>query len=385
MRIPNPYDNKNYRSLIFIPLALLVLSAISLAFIKPLQYGIEFRGGILVNAYTSDANPDVEGVKRALAPFSSSVSVRPFDGPSGKGIEVELGNSESLDEAEQILKTIHENQRELSLLQLNVSRDTELAAQGDSDASNRLDAEKKRAETLSTLVLSDCKALLSKVGSSAQAPADTEKAAQLAEKEFGQVRQEYREKVLAAISSAVKVNEYSIKEVGASLSKYFLNKIVEVVLWSFLASSIVVLVVFRSLLPSFAVVFGAVADIFITAALMPWFGVPLTLASVAALLMLIGFSLDTDMLLTMRVTKRTEGTAHQRAFEAMKTGVLMNATAITSFGVLFLLSQFLQIDTYAHIGAVAVLGAFADFFATWCFNAVIILDYAEKKEAKTRA
>jgi len=109
-------------------------------------------------------------------------------------------------------------------------------------------------------------------------------------------------------------------------------------------------------------------------------GIPLSLASVAALLMLIGFSLDTDVMLTARVIKRKEGTAAQRAFDAMKTGLTMNLAVLISFGVLLSLSLFLQIPFYYQVGSVAVIGACVDAIATWMGNAPLILQYAQKKE-----
>jgi len=187
---------------------------------------------------------------------------------------------------------------------------------------------------------------------------------------------------LAAVQAAVAVDSYSFKEIGSSLSKFFFTKTMEVLVYSFILSAIVVLAIFRGLVPSFAVVFGAVADITITAGAMGLLGIPLGLASIAALLMLIGFSLDTDAMLTVRVLKRTEEDRTWRAFDAFKTGAMMNAAVITSFGVLTLVAVWLQIPTYFQIGAVAVIGSVVDFVATWCFNAVIVLWDAERRGIK---
>ena len=57
-------------------------------------------------------------------------------------------------------------------------------------------------------------------------------------------------------------------------------------------------------MPSGAVVLSAFADIVMTAAVMTVIGIELTLPTTAALLMLIGYSVDSDILLTMRVLKR---------------------------------------------------------------------------------
>ena len=197
---------------------------------------------------------------------------------------------------------------------------------------------------------------------------------------FLNAKSEQRDKIAAKIGSVVNVKQSSFKEVGSSLSKFFVNKTQEVVIMSFVLSAIIIFLVFRSFVPSVAVIFGAAADIIITAGIMGMLGIPLSLASVAALLMLIGFSLDTDVMLTARVIKRKEGTAAQRAFDAMKTGLTMNLAVLISFGVLLSLSLFLQIPFYYQVGSVAVIGACVDAIATWMGNAPLILQYAQKKE-----
>jgi preprotein translocase subunit SecF len=111
------------------------------------------------------------------------------------------------------------------------------------------------------------------------------------------------------------------------------------------------------------------------------FNIPLTLASFAALLMLVGFSLDTDILLTTRLVKR-KGEPHDNAFEAMKTGLTMSVAAVVAFGALFVLSTMTHIPTYFEISSVALAGLFGDMFATWGINAVVVLYYVEHRKAK---
>jgi preprotein translocase subunit SecF len=117
----------------------------------------------------------------------------------------------------------------------------------------------------------------------------------------------------------------SPNEVTASLSGKFFDTAVMVVLFAILLTTAVVFVIFRSVAPSIAVLTGAAADVIMAMGAMSLFGIPLTLASFSALLMLVGFSLDTDVLLTMRVLKRSEGTAAELA------DLLPQSTAIRYF------------------------------------------------------
>ena len=140
---------------------------------------------------------------------------------------------------------------------------------------------------------------------------------------------------------------------------------------------------FRSIVPSIAVLTGALSDVTIAMGAMGLFGIPLTLQSFAALLMLIGFSLDTDILLTTRMLKR-KGNPRDNAYDAMKTGMTMSVMAIVAFSALFILAMLTHISTYYEISAVAIAGLVGDVFATWGINGVIVLYFTEKKQAKEK-
>ncbi|MFQ5406010.1 MAG: hypothetical protein ACE5DI_02520 [Candidatus Micrarchaeia archaeon] len=378
MKLPNPYLNPNYRTLIVVPVVLVALALVSLFFFFPVKPGVDLRGGLLLQVQT-ESEVDVALLTQKMNAFSDDVTVRVFDTPLGtKGVEVELASSDDVIEAESALKRVHELQEQLVQSDLALSAFLESGNVSESQVSALQGAVTGLNEALRT----EAGGLLVLIGSSKSLPDNWRDVVELVEWEFDASREAYRSNVLKAVGEVVEVRGFSVNEVGSSLSRFFLEKASEVLIWSFVLSSVLVLIVFRSLRPSLAVIFGAVADVVIVAAVMGVLGIPLTLASIAGLLMLIGFSLDTDVMLTVRVLKRTEGRAVNRAFEAMKTGFLMNVTTITAFGVLLVMSWLLQIPTYFHIGAVAVIGGFVDFFPTWAFNAVIVLDEAQKKEKR---
>src|SRR5262249_55613865 len=156
----------------------------------------------------------------------------------------------------------------------------------------------------------------------------------------------------------------SVQTVSPALSTHFIGTAVNVVVLAVLLSLILVFLFFRTVAPSVAVLTGAVSDVIIAMGGMGLLGVPLTLASFAALLMLVGFSLDTDILLTTRLLKR-KGDPRENAFDAMKTGMTMSVMAIIAFLALFVLALFTHIPTYYEISAVALAGLVGDIFATW--------------------
>ena len=95
-----------------------------------------------------------------------------------------------------------------------------------------------------------------------------------------------------------------IRHIGPIYSKELQAQVIKYLPLSFLLMAIVVFLVFREPIVSLLIVISALADILTAAASMNFTGVQLSLGTVAALLMLIGYSVDTDILLSMRVLKR---------------------------------------------------------------------------------
>ncbi len=130
--------------------------------------------------------------------------------------------------------------------------------------------------------------------------------------------------------------------------------------------------------PSFAVVLSAFADILMTLVVIDLMGMKLSSAGIIAFLMLIGYSVDTDILLTNRVLKATTGSVNHRIFGAFKTGITMTITAILAvLAALFLISSFS--NTMAQIFTILAIGLCFDIYNTWITNACIIKWYATKK------
>ena len=124
----------------------------------------------------------------------------------------------------------------------------------------------------------------------------------------------------SAINGKAKVISYN--EIGPVLSEEAMGQIYIAMIFAFLFMAITVFIVFREPVPSVAIILAALCDILIALGGMSIFKIPLSIASVGALLMLIGYSVDTDILLTTRLLKRREGTVEERAKNAMYTGSL---------------------------------------------------------------
>ncbi|NPV64908.1 MAG: protein translocase subunit SecF [Methanobacteriaceae archaeon] len=182
-----------------------------------------------------------------------------------------------------------------------------------------------------------------------------------------------------ALEGTAKIKSY--RSVGPILGKEAMNQIYWAVGFAFLFMSITVLIVFRNLVPSLAVILAAACDIIIALGGMSLFKVPLSLASIGAILMLIGYSVDTDILLTTRVLKQRKGKITERAIGAIKTGLTMSASAIASMSALYLVTVFLipEAEVLSNIAAVLIIGLSADILTTWLMNLGILRWYLEAK------
>lgn len=170
------------------------------------------------------------------------------------------------------------------------------------------------------------------------------------------------------------------RDIGASLGKAFWDSAVTVAIFAVIAVIIVVFFFFREFVPSVAIILCGILDVLFAMASMAVLSIPLSLSSIPALLMLLGYSIDTDILLTTRLVNRKEGTARERAQGAMGTGLTMTGTTLAALIVMMIPSYFYQITVIFEITAVLFFGLLADVCFTWLMNAPIILSYVESKK-----
>jgi len=168
---------------------------------------------------------------------------------------------------------------------------------------------------------------------------------------------------------------------GPALSSTFYKQLIFALIISFILMSIVIFVMFRTFVPSMAVIFAAFADIVMPLAVVNYFGIKLSTAGIAAFLMLIGYSVDTDILLTTRALKKRGGTLNHRIFGAFRTGIFMTLTALFAVLPAFFIVTGLP-DSFRQIFLILALGLSADIINTWLTNASIIKWYCEKKGIK---
>lgn len=175
-----------------------------------------------------------------------------------------------------------------------------------------------------------------------------------------------------------KFPDAKIDYIGATFAQTLQSQAMLALIFSFIGMSVVVFIAFRALVPAGAVVLSAFADIAITAAIMHLVGIPLSLGTTAALLMLIGYSVDSDILLTTRILKR-KGKLEEKFSGAFRTGIIMTTTTMAALLAMLVVSLIGQMEIIMEISMVLLIGLAVDIMNTWLTNAGLLKWYAIRR------
>lgn len=170
----------------------------------------------------------------------------------------------------------------------------------------------------------------------------------------------------------------SVETTGPSLGEAFFVQTLYAVLAAFVLMALVVFLSFRTFYPSLAVVFAGFSTVVSTLAVFNILGFQLSTAGVAAFLMLIGYSIDTDILLSTRVLRRN-GEFMDNVWSAAKTGLTMQCTTAIAVTIVLVFSNN---PVFTQIMTIILIGMFFDVLYTWIQNAAILKWFVERREAK---
>lgn len=173
-------------------------------------------------------------------------------------------------------------------------------------------------------------------------------------------------------------DNFSLEEVGSTLGESFYKQMLWAIIAAFVLMAIVIFWIFKTPVPSLMVVLVAFADIAGPIALLNLINFKISSAGISALLLLIGYSIDTDILLTTRVLKRSDGRVIDRIHSSFLTGLMMSLTSLGAVVVAYILSSSLVLKEVFFIIAI---GLVFDIFNTWLTNTGLIMWYMERKNA----
>jgi len=354
-----------YKPLIVIPI-LLSFIMLFVIYINGIQLGIDFQGGTLIEVSPeSEVN---EGTISSLRGELVSIGLEDLKVSLGKDLETDkpkvsisttsVDEKEVSDAKDALVKHFGEL-RESDIATAAVSKEPadDLKTRLASRLKQSVDVSFDRATKILTITAVDLN------------EADLESALTFYLEEDVDVTLEKKnlniDQVQPALGEKLKTDGFTAAIVG------------------YILMALVIFLAFRDFVPCMAVLLSATCDAVITLGLMSITGIVLEPASLVALLMLIGYSVDTDVLLTTRMLKKRKGDVNESVDSAIKTGLTMTGTTLSVMLVVVMVSAFItHVDTLTSIGSVLLLGLIADITSTWFMNAGILKWYIEERGGK---
>jgi preprotein translocase subunit SecF len=173
--------------------------------------------------------------------------------------------------------------------------------------------------------------------------------------------------------------DYSIQTIGPSLGKEFFQQAMFALMFSFIFMAVVIFFIFRIPVPSFFLVLVVIADLVEALTFSQIFGVNLSLASFTALLLLIGYAVDDNILMITRMLKSEDKNYDRIIKTSFKTGITMVGTALVALFALFIISASVVID---QIASVLIIGLLVDLLNSWVLNVGLMTWYVDRKLRK---
>ena len=346
------YEGKKYKLYMLVP-GLLFLVFLFLIFAWPtVPKGIDLEGGTLILVRSENAI-DSDELKQILSENFDLIDLKTssISSPTANGVNVQFVGNRSLLNAQSLI-------------------DNASALLASDPSAARQAAEAAVAEVASFVEDSSL-------------PTEPEKAVDKAKDCLIEANQNINERMQGLIVERFSLGEevaFQRREISPTLGASFWQTAFNVALVAGILVVAVIFVFFRKVIPSLAVIAAAVFDVSGALALMALFGIPLSLSSIPALLMLVGYSVDTDIMLTSRMLHRREKTPAKRAAESMVTGLTMTGTTIAALVSMIAIAYFNQMIIIFEIAAVILFGLLADLVSTWLMNAEILLWYIERKQ-----
>lgn len=173
-----------------------------------------------------------------------------------------------------------------------------------------------------------------------------------------------------ALNLKLNSNNLNIDEVSPVLAASAVSDAVILLIIAFVLVAFVSLFYFRSPTQTFSNVISIISDVINVVGVMDLLNISFSTASIAGILMLMGYSADRNIILATNILKRKEGTVRYRLFHTIKTSLTMDAAAFLTFIVLFLGTN----NSIIHnIATILIIGLIFDDFTVWILNGSIQL------------
>jgi preprotein translocase subunit SecF len=171
-------------------------------------------------------------------------------------------------------------------------------------------------------------------------------------------------------------SQYSVQTIGPVLGSSFFQQALIVLAFSFIFMAVTVFVMFKNPMPSIFMILTVAADLTETIVFMQIFGIKLSLATFAALLLLIGAAVGDNVLFTTKLLKSDPNDHYAIIKKTFKTGITMFAAVQVAFASLLIIAASTVIT---QIAAISIIGGCLDLMNSWALNLGLLMLYITRK------
>lgn len=167
----------------------------------------------------------------------------------------------------------------------------------------------------------------------------------------------------------------SVESVSPSHGTSLLYQSMGAIAFAFVLMTIVIFAFFRTFVPSLGIVLSATSDMIVPIGVMTLLGIDLSLGTLPAILLIIGYSIDSDILLTRNTLSGRRKKFYENVRTAMKTGVTMTTTSMAAMAVMAVTAHLFSIFILRNIGIILFFGLAMDLINTYMMNVAILRWY----------
>ena len=163
----------------------------------------------------------------------------------------------------------------------------------------------------------------------------------------------------------INAKDSSINFVSATLAQNSIYSSLILLGIAFVLVAAVSLFYFRSAWQAFSNVVSIISDIINIVGVLDIMGFTFSTASIAGILMIMGYSADRNIILATNILKREEASMRYRLVRTIKTSLTMDAAALVTFIILFIGTTN---STLHEIAIILIIGVIFDDFTVWILN-----------------
>ncbi len=340
------YFGKRYKKYMIVPIVLLIPMLILILIFPGLTPGIDLTGGNVLIVRSSSPLSEQQIVSSLGQEFTLvDLKVSTIASPTGYGAYIQYSKDPIVSEAEALL----------NLAELNLDNDIDS--------------------------ISYSNQVIEKLGGSAQEFSNSKLALLAAQDALAKHKEDFSVKLQNVLVEKLGLGsdvEFQKREISPTLGAASMQSAIFISIIGMIVIVVIIFLAFRQVVPSIAIIQAMIFDVLAGLAGMALLGIPMSLTTIPALLMLVGYSVDTDIMLTSRMLKGKTGSPGEKATTSMKTGLTMTGTTLAALVAMIIVSYFYQIEVIYQIAAILLFGLIGDVISTWLMNAPILLWFVEK-------